>query len=142
MTEQETPPSATYDAGCHCGSISFSFTLSPPLPEYEVMNCGCSICRRAGYLLVYPTYENVTWHKGSKERCSVYQFNTKTKDQLFCPKCGASIGIDFKNATPQKYGISARTINGIDLHSLKYKVMDGVNFMAPHTDLSGAEHKE
>jgi hypothetical protein len=52
MAEQETPSSATYDAGCHCGNISFSFTLSPPLPDYEVMNCGCSICRRAGYLLV------------------------------------------------------------------------------------------
>ena len=35
------------------------------------------------------------------------QFNTKTKDQLFCPKCGASIGIDFReNHNPKRYGIS------------------------------------
>lgn len=42
----------TYAAGCHCGYIRFDVTLSPPLDEYEVLECGCSICRRAGYLLV------------------------------------------------------------------------------------------
>lgn len=79
-----------------------------------------------------PRYENVTWHNDSKSRCSVYQvrkglvvlwlwrcglgchanvhftlqFNTKTKDQLFCGTCGSSIGIDFKNLDPQRYGFS------------------------------------
>jgi hypothetical protein len=31
--------------------------LSPPLPEHEVTNCSCSICRRGGYLLVCTNYE-------------------------------------------------------------------------------------
>ena len=47
----ETKPSETYEAGCHCGNITFSVTLSPPLTEYKVLRCNCSICRRAGYLL-------------------------------------------------------------------------------------------
>jgi hypothetical protein len=45
-------PEVTYEAGCHCGYISLSVKLSPPLPEHEVVNCNCSICRRGGYLLV------------------------------------------------------------------------------------------
>lgn len=48
----EPKPSQTYEAGCHCGFISFSVTLSPPLPEYKPLECNCSACRRFGYLLV------------------------------------------------------------------------------------------
>lgn len=40
------------------------------------------------------------------------QFNTKTKDQLFCGKCGASIGIDFRERNPLGYGISVSTKPG------------------------------
>ena len=39
----------------------------------------------------------------------MYQFNTKQKDQLFCPKCGASLGIDFRDVLKPEwdgYGIS------------------------------------
>lgn len=56
MSTKTSPPEArsdqTYEAGCHCGYIKFSVTLSPPLPEYEVVQCDCSACRRFGYLLV------------------------------------------------------------------------------------------
>ena len=51
-TAETLKESGTYDAGCHCGYISLSLTLSPPLPEYTVLNCNCSMCTRAGYLLV------------------------------------------------------------------------------------------
>lgn len=50
--ENEPKPSQSYDAGCHCGFISLSLRLSPPFPERTVTQCNCSICRRAGYLLV------------------------------------------------------------------------------------------
>lgn len=50
--EEPKEKSATYEAGCHCGYITFAVTLSPPLPEYKVLNCNCSVCRRMGYLLV------------------------------------------------------------------------------------------
>jgi len=52
MSANENTAEATYEAGCHCGYISLSVTLSPPLPEHQVTNCNCSICRRTGYLLV------------------------------------------------------------------------------------------
>lgn len=54
-TEQEVSapkPKQTYEAGCHCGYIKFSVTLSPPLPESKPLQCDCSACRRFGYLLV------------------------------------------------------------------------------------------
>lgn len=53
-----------------------------------------------------PPYEDVTWHEGSDGRVSRYRFNTKTRDHMFCPRCGTSIGIDFFEAEPKRYGIS------------------------------------
>ena len=51
-TGKKTDESGTYEAGCHCGYIKFSVTLSPPLPDYKVLSCNCSMCRKSGYLLV------------------------------------------------------------------------------------------
>jgi hypothetical protein len=113
----DSKPSETYQCGCHCGYIKFSMTLSPPLTtkapgdatgdNYKVLNCNCSACSRFGYLLVYPPATDVTWHPGHRERCANYRFNTKSKDQMFCPKCGASLGIDFREVRePHTYGMS------------------------------------
>ncbi|KAI1045256.1 hypothetical protein LB505_005044 [Fusarium chuoi] len=151
-------PEVTYEAGCHCGYIGLSVALSPPLPKHEVINCNCSICRRGGYLLVYPAYEKVTWHNDSDKRVSRYQFNTKARDHMFCPKCGASIGIDFARVWPEapRYGISVgdmkhyrrivfidilqvRQFNNIDLDSLQYMKLDGLHSAEPGVDLSGQE---
>ncbi|KAI1269618.1 glutathione-dependent formaldehyde-activating enzyme [Xylariaceae sp. FL1019] len=138
MAEESPKTAGTYEGGCHCGYIKFTVTLSPSLEEYKVMNCNCSACSRFGYLLVYPDAKDVVWHNNSRERCASYRFNTKKKDQMFCPKCGASIGIDFKEARePHNYGISARTFYNVDLDKLKYKKGDGINQVEPKMDLSG-----
>lgn len=57
-----------------------------------------------------PKYEKVEWHNDSDKRVSRYLFSTKTRDHMFCPKCGASIGIDFGKTRPNDplYGISVR----------------------------------
>lgn len=136
-------PRKTYSAGCHCGWIKFSVTLSPPLPEYKVLECNCSACRRFGYLLVYPEREDVKWHGDGESQVQRYRFNTKEKDQMFCGKCGSSLGIDFRE-TPDfnGYGISARTFNGIDLDTLQYKKLDGLQRVDPPGDLSGKWHEQ
>ncbi|KAI1376040.1 hypothetical protein F4677DRAFT_445755 [Hypoxylon crocopeplum] len=136
--KEEEKQSGTYEAGCHCGYIKFSVTLSPPLPEYKVLNCNCSACTHLGYLLVYPKAKDVVWHNNGRERCASYRFNTKVKDQMFCPKCGASLGIDFEGWTKEHtYGFSVRTFYGIDLDELNYKKLDGRTKVEPAQDLSG-----
>ncbi|ROW06465.1 hypothetical protein VMCG_04387 [Cytospora schulzeri] len=149
MTTETAPeppkPSQAYEAGCHCGYVKFSVTLSPPLPEYKPVNCDCSACRRFGYLLVYPNRDKVQWHGDAESRVSRYRFNTKEKDQMFCPKCGASLGIDFRDSFKPKFdgfGISVRTFNGIDLDTLEYKKFNGSQKVEPAGDLSGMWHEE
>ncbi|PSR90536.1 Mss4-like protein [Coniella lustricola] len=146
-TEGPPPPKKrqTYEAGCHCGYIKFSVTVSPPLPETKPLRCNCSACRRFGYLLVYMVRKDVEWHGDSWTRLSRYQFNTKEKDQLFCGKCGASIGIDFRDSYagnhPSMFGISVRTFNGIDLDALEYRTLNGVDEVQPAEDLSGKQYE-
>ncbi|RYP44307.1 hypothetical protein DL768_009205 [Monosporascus sp. mg162] len=136
--KQEPAPSGTYEAGCHCGYVKFRFTLSPPLPQYRVLQCNCSACTKLGYLLVYPKAEDVTWHNGSRRRCAEYQFNTKQKDQDV-ERGGSRRAL--KTATiahkPHAYGINARTIYGVDLGSLGYKKLDGMSRVPPARDLPG-----
>jgi hypothetical protein len=45
-----------------------------------------------------PVRDKVQWHGDSEFRVARYRFNTKQKDQMFCPRCGASLGIDFRDA--------------------------------------------
>lgn len=49
---KEPKSSGTYECGCHCGYIKFAVTLSPALPEYQVVQCNCSACTRFGYMLI------------------------------------------------------------------------------------------
>lgn len=47
-----------------------------------------------------------------------YRFNTKDKDQMFCGKCGASLGIDFRDFYKPKfdgYGISVSLLSEREL---------------------------
>lgn len=56
-----------------------------------------------------PSRDNVKFHGDSESQVMRYRFNTKEKDQMFCGKCGASLGIDFRDFYMPKwtgYGIS------------------------------------
>ncbi|KAI1318733.1 hypothetical protein F5Y16DRAFT_406220 [Xylariaceae sp. FL0255] len=129
---EEAQASGTYEAGCHCGYIKFAVTLSPPLPEENTTQLTITPSPKD------PKAEAVTWHNNSRERCASYRFNTKRKDQMFCPKCGASLGIDFEKFFPgHVYGISARTFYGVDLDKLQYRELDGKTKVEPAEDLSG-----
>lgn len=62
-----------------------------------------------------PSRENVKFHGDGESKVQRYRFNTKEKDQMFCGKCGASLGIDFRDFYKEKwsgYGISVSLAAG------------------------------
>ena len=97
----ETKCSETYDGHCHCGTVRFNITLSPPLhpkdPEpdtrWNVIRCNCSVCTRNGYLLVHPPISKVQFIQG-EDKLGRYQFGNKRAQHQFCSVCGSSVGID------------------------------------------------
>lgn len=59
----ENPNKTWYEANCHCGAVKFKVRI-PSLANVEVNCCDCFICSRNGYLLVYPSKEDVVFHTG------------------------------------------------------------------------------
>lgn len=55
-------------------------------------------CRTIGYLLVYPRREDVKVENDCDKKLKDYYFGHKNKPHRFCPECGSSVLIDFKNS--------------------------------------------
>jgi hypothetical protein len=62
MTESAPTPKQWQLANCHCGTIQYR-VLIPPLTgvsdPHKVTNCNCHLCTRNGYLVVFPTREEI-----------------------------------------------------------------------------------
>lgn len=83
----------TYTASCHCGTVSYSVSLSPPLPDWKVVSCNCTICQRNGYYLVYPSREQVRITSG-ENALRIYTFGPNRNLHKFCGHCGSSVFFD------------------------------------------------
>ncbi|KAF2805494.1 uncharacterized protein BDZ99DRAFT_106240 [Mytilinidion resinicola] len=123
------PPSHTYPASCHCGSVQYTVTLSPPLtdPTREVFECNCSICSRNGYLLVYAKHEDVNFTAG-EEILERYTFAKARVAHFFCPQCGSSLFAKSLDASYKPLDIKAvnvRQFHDLDLARLKIRGVDG-----------------
>ncbi|TID15984.1 glutathione-dependent formaldehyde-activating protein [Venturia nashicola] len=105
----------SYSANCHCGQVKLIFTLAEPIQESEIIRCNCSICTKSGYINVYPLRKDVT----------------------FCPRCGTSMLIDFRDSPYESerphYAININTIASIQdiMSSLKILPFDGHNKLKP-----------
>jgi hypothetical protein len=84
-----------YDALCHCGTVQYTVTLSPPLEQQKIVECNCSICTRNGYLLVYPQREQVKVTSG-QEALKTYTFGPKMSLHQFCGRCGSTVFFDLQ----------------------------------------------
>jgi len=121
MAEASAPAKThrgTYNGHCHCGTVKFRVSLSPPLyaPEsdpdakrWTVIRCNCSICYRNGYILVHPVSEDVEFTHG-QDKLGSYTFATKRKPHLFCTECGSSIMID-QTANVRSDGTKGYAVN-------------------------------
>jgi hypothetical protein len=107
-----------YAASCHCGTVQYDVLLSPPLPEWKVVSCNCSICSRHGYLLVYPQKSQLHMKSG-EEALKDYSFGTKRLLHKFCGSCGSSVFFDprmkeFGEAPPDLLGVNVSRYNSLE----------------------------
>ncbi|KAF2433487.1 glutathione-dependent formaldehyde-activating enzyme [Tothia fuscella] len=105
--------SKSYNGSCHCGSNTFSVTISPPLenPEQKVLSCNCSICTQNGYLLTFVPAANITWSKGGLANLTKYEFNKKNLQHYFCGTCGSSCAAGMGN----QVGLNVRCLQNLDV---------------------------
>ncbi|KAF1962765.1 hypothetical protein CC80DRAFT_588281 [Byssothecium circinans] len=144
MSNNDTPPpqtfdpsnAQTYDALCHCGTVQYAVTLSPPLGEQKVVECNCSICSRNAYLLVYPLRKHVVMKSG-EEALKTYSFGPKRNLHRFCGRCGSAVLFDprmkERGEEPDLMAVNVRMFRNVKLNELEIVQFDGWNKM-PFTD--------
>ena len=90
------PEKAVYKGSCHCGFVTYTAQLdfANPTPEMRgasATRCNCTICHKAGYLLVDPgpdgDFKLLSPSEG-ESALSDYSFGRHGMHHPFCPSCG------------------------------------------------------
>lgn len=74
--------------GCHCGNISYRYTVNKSLPELSVRICECSFCARQGAIYTSEPDAKLVVTITSEADIRRYQFASKATQFIFCVKCG------------------------------------------------------
>ena len=111
----------TYTGSCHCGKVRFEASTDLK----TVMQCNCSICSRAGYLLTFVAPEQFKLLEG-EGALKDYQFNKKNIHHVFCSNCGVrGFGRGTGPGGKQMYAVNVRCLEGVDIGGLKITPVDG-----------------
>ena len=108
-----------YRGNCHCGKVRFE--VDADLDHVRV--CDCSICRRRG-ALIHRVEGNELRLLTPIEELTVYEWNTKTAKDYFCPVCGI---LPFRRprTAPDKWGVNIRCLADVDLAAIPIKNVHG-----------------
>lgn len=109
-----------YKGSCHCGRAQFEVNISN-LKEVRV--CDCSICVRRGALNVRVEEQDMKIIS-NLEDLTLYQFNTMTAKDYFCPVCGI---LPFRRprTAPDLWTVNVRCLEGVDLDQLETRRVHG-----------------
>ena len=116
----------TYRGTCHCGRVKF--VVNANLDHVRV--CDCSICRRRG-ALNHRVAESDLQILTPLDELTLYQWNTRTAKDYFCPTCGIS---PFRRprTAPEKWTVNVRCIEGIDPEAIPKKYVHGSQLSTVH----------
>jgi hypothetical protein len=111
----------TYRGSCHCGSVRFEFDAE----IQGAMECNCSICSRAGWLLTFVPASQFRLLAGA-EALGDYLFGKKKIHHRFCRTCGVrsfseAVGPDGRDMR----AVNLRCVEDLDLRSLPVRAVDG-----------------
>lgn len=91
--------SASYEGGCHCGVIQWTFSSQRPPSQWTVRACQCSFCRAHGARCTSDPQGSVTFHFRDNAATLRYRFGVKSADFLVCGKCGVYVGAVIESST-------------------------------------------
>jgi hypothetical protein len=113
----------TYSGSCHCGKVRFAVTAEIT----SASMCNCSICSRAGWLMVSVAPEHFTLEAGAEAQTD-YQFGKKTMHHLFCNTCGIRSFGRYASNGQEKVIVNVRCLEGVDVDALDVQKFDGKSY--------------
>ncbi|KAK0644032.1 glutathione-dependent formaldehyde-activating enzyme [Cercophora newfieldiana] len=80
-----------YHGSCHCGAVTLAVKTAPLDKDYpdSVLECGCSICLKNGYIWLYTKVDQVAVQ--GEEDLGTYSFGANVLNKTFCKKCGVNL---------------------------------------------------
>jgi hypothetical protein len=82
----------SYEGGCHCGAIEFTYESRLTPRRWAVRACQCTFCRGHGALTTSDPNGTVRFRYLSPDRLRRYRFALRTSDFLICRECGIYVG--------------------------------------------------
>ena len=108
-----------YHGSCHCGGVTFTAKVAL---DYSA-RCDCSMCRRRGAIMLRCEQDDLDIQSG-KALLTEYRFNTNVAIHYFCKRCGI-YPFHKMRKFPDKYGVNAGCLDGIDLQKLQPILIEG-----------------
>lgn len=88
----------TFDGGCHCGALGFSFQTALPVTRWSVRACQCGFCRAHGARTTSDPSGRLAFHVNESDALQRYRFALMTADFLVCRHCGVYPGAQIATA--------------------------------------------
>lgn len=111
-----------HHGGCHCGAVRYHVELDLTA---KAIACNCSMCGRAGTLLLFVPAEKFTLEKGV-DQLTNYQFHKHHIDHVFCKTCGIK---SFARGTSPKgekmIAVNVRCVDDVDVFTQPTQQFDG-----------------
>jgi len=100
----------TFEGGCHCGALGFSFQTARAVSQWSVRACQCGFCRAHGALTASDPSGRLAFQVKQGEALERYRFALMTADFLLCRRCGVYVGAQIET-TQGAFGIiNTRTL--------------------------------
>ena len=111
----------TYQGSCHCGAVAYEVQ-----GEFKQgMTCNCSICSRAGWVLLFVGDDQFRLLRG-EDQLTDYQFGKKKVHHPFCRVCGVrSFGHGKAPDGSAVFSVNARCLRDLDFAELTIEAFDG-----------------
>jgi hypothetical protein len=100
----------TFEGGCHCGALGFSFHTALPVTQWSVRACQCRFCRAHGALTASDPSGRLAFHVKQGEALERYRFGLMTADFLLCRRCGVYVGAQIETGRGAFGIINTRTL--------------------------------
>lgn len=109
----------TYKGSCHCGRVRF--LLDAEIDHVRV--CNCSLCHRRG-ALNFRVESHQLRLLTPLDEMSLYQWNTMTAKDYFCPVCGM---LPFRRprTAPDLWTVNLRCLEDFDIDSVEWRAVNG-----------------
>jgi hypothetical protein len=88
----------TFEGGCHCGALGFSFQTALPVTRWSVRACQCGFCRAHGARTTSDPSGRLAFHLNEGDALQRYRFGLMTADFLVCRHCGVYLGAQLATA--------------------------------------------